>query len=36
VTGWFTRWLVRALATFSGRRDQDLRAELELNLDLLE
>jgi predicted permease len=36
VTGWFTRWIVRARATFSGRREEDLRAELELHLDLLE
>ena len=34
--GWLTRWLVRARATFSGRRDQDLHAELELHLELLE
>ena len=34
--GWFTRWLVRSRATFSGQQDWDLRAELELHLDLLE
>ena len=37
---WFSerasRWLVRARATFSGRREKELRAELELHLDLLE
>ncbi len=33
--GWLTRWLVRGRATFSGRQDRDLRAELELHLDLL-
>ena len=36
MAGWISRWLVRARATFSGRQDQDLRAELELHLDLLE
>ena len=36
MSGWFTRWLLRTRATFSGQQDRDLRAELELHLDLLE